>query len=451
MAKETKKEKEAKAEKKDKEAKEAKEEKGGKKEVKKEPTRAEPIEKVPVLGTPLRSKWDKGKSNNVTRMEERLRGDVKKMNEWLPDIIIEEIAGRTVGVDIPPAKMKKILEMVIEKYKEHLIDPTESAGILAAQSIGEPGTQMTMRTFHYAGVAEFNVTLGLPRLIEIVDSRRQPSTPTMKIHLAKKVKADFDEVKKVAANIEVTRIYDIADFETDIVNMQVVLHLDPRRLERKNLTQDEVANTLKKSRKVKNEEVEVRKNKIILKTDATSFKKLQQLVESIKTIKLKGIDGVQRSIIKKEEDGYVIFTEGSNLAGVLEQENVDASLTYTNNIFEIFEVLGVEAARNAIITEAHKTLSEQGLTVDIRHIMLISDIMTCDGVVRAIGRHGISGRKSSVLARAAFEITTNHLLRAGITGEIDTLSGVAENIIVGQPVTLGTGAVELIYKPPGKV
>ncbi|MCK4266589.1 MAG: DNA-directed RNA polymerase subunit A'', partial [Thermoplasmata archaeon] len=96
------------------------------------------------------------------------------------------------------------------------------------------------------------------------------------------------------------------------------------------------------------------------------------------------------------------------------------------------------------------TLDEQGLTVDIRHIMLVADMMTNDGDVKAIGRHGISGRKSSVLARAAFEITSTHLLKAGITGEVDSLDGVAENIIVGQPVTVGTGAVNLVYSPPKK-
>ena len=117
------------------------------------------------------------------------------------------------------------------------------------------------------------------------------------------------------------------------------------------------------------------------------------------------------------------------------------------SIQEIYEVFGVEAARNSIINEASTTLDEQGLTVDIRHIMLVADLMTNDGDVKAIGRHGISGRKSSVLARAAFEITAAHLLHAALTGEVDHLDGVAENIIVGQPVTLGTGAVNLVYAP----
>jgi DNA-directed RNA polymerase subunit A" len=142
-----------------------------------------------------------------------------------------------------------------------------------------------------------------------------------------------------------------------------------------------------------------------------------------------------------------MYTQGSNLSEVLKIEGVDTTLTTTNGIVEIYNTLGVEAARNSIINEAYKTLQEQGLTVDIRHIMLVADIMTAEGEVKAIGRHGISGKKTSVLARAAFEITSAHLLQAGVTGEVDNLAGVAENIIVGQPVTLGTGAVNLIFKP----
>ncbi len=135
---------------------------------------------------------------------------------------------------------------------------------------------------------------------------------------------------------------------------------------------------------------------------------------------------------------------------MLRLPGVDHTRTTTNNIMEIYEVLGIEAARNSIIREASRTLGEQGLSVDVRHIMLVADLMTYDGAVRAIGRHGISGKKSSVLARAAFEITTAHLLKAGVTGERDSLEGVAENIIVGQPVTIGTGAVELVYQPKEK-
>ena len=161
------------------------------------------------------------------------------------------------------------------------------------------------------------------------------------------------------------------------------------------------------------------------------------------------IKGIKNAIvrIKEPEKEWVIYTQGSNLDEVLQLDEVDKTKTYTYDIIEISRVLGIEAARNAIIKEAIDTLRQQGLNVDIRHIMLVADMMTLEGYVDAIGRHGVAGKKGSVLARAAFEITARHLLRAGLFGEEDYLKGVAENIIVGQPVSLGTGAVTLIYKP----
>jgi DNA-directed RNA polymerase subunit A" len=127
-------------------------------------------------------------------------------------------------------------------------------------------------------------------------------------------------------------------------------------------------------------------------------------------------------------------------------EGVDFKRTTTNNIAEIADVLGIEAARNAIIEEMISTLNEQGLDVDPRHITLIADAMTMDGEVKQIGRHGIAGGKASVLSRAAFEVTVDNLLEAAIHGETDELKGVTENVIVGQPIKLGTGAVELVSR-----
>jgi len=313
-------------------------------------------------------------------------------------------------------------------------------------------THNTMRTFHYAGVAEMNVTLGLPRLIEIVDARRVPSTPIMELFV-KTGHTDLEKMRKIATEIEMTSVEDIASIETDLVNMRVLAYPDDHRMRSRGVTWQDLEEKLKKlgeiqevKRQVGN--VERRARALVVEAGEPSFKKLQRLVEQVRTMKIKGIDGISRAIIKKRGEGYVIYTEGSNLSKILELPYVDASRTTTNSVQEIYEVLGIEAARNAIVNEANSTLQEQGLTVDIRHIMLVSDMMTNDGDVKAIGRHGISGRKSSVLARAAFEITAHHLLRAAITGEVDYLDGVAENVIVGQPVTLGTGAVNLIYRPP---
>ena len=167
------------------------------------------------------------------------------------------------------------------------------------------------------------------------------------------------------------------------------------------------------------------------------------IIEAVTQARVKGIPEIKRVLTTVEDGEWVIRTDGSNLEGVLRIEGVDPTRTSTNNIHEIAEIFGVEAARNALIREAHAVLTEQGLDVDIRHVMLVSDIMTKTGEVQQIGRHGISGEKSSVLARAAFELTIQHLVDAAIKGEIDPLKGVIENIIVGQSMPLGTGSVEL--------
>lgn len=373
---------------------------------------------------------------------------LQKMRKRLPQAVVFAIAEKIEGYKVSQPLLKKIIETTCEKYELHQIDPNESAGILAAQSIGEPGTQMTMRTFHYAGVAEINVTLGLPRLIEIVDARKVPSTPMMEVYLERDVQNDIDIVQETANNIETTSLIDVADVEIDISGMRIIVYPDEKKMIRKKVRKDAIESRLKKVKGFK--EVLTEKDRFIMSVEEPSYKKLQQLSELTRNSRIKGVEGITRVIIRRSPTGHILYTEGSNLADVFNIKNVDRTRTKTNNIVEIYEVLGVEAARNAIIEEAKKTLDEQGLNVDIRHIMLVADIMTNDGDVKAIGRHGISGRKSSVLARAAFEITSQHLLKAGIIGEVDSLDGVAENIIVGQPVTLGTGAVNLIYNAPQK-
>ncbi len=389
------------------------------------------------------------KVRKLTPTEKEIDSIVKKMGFELPTSILEELAEKANSLKVKGKKLQKIVEIVVNEYNKHLVDPNESVGIVSAQSIGEPGTQMTMRTFHYAGVAEISVTLGLPRLIEIVDARRVPSTPMMTIYLREEHRNDADEAKKVASGIEMTVLLDIATVETDMGNMQIIVKPDKKMIEGRGITIEQIVLALKKERRLK-ASIDRDGDNVVLKSDIPSFRKLQQIFEIVRDTKIKGVDGIKKAVIRKSDDEYVIYTEGSNLTTMLELDNVDPVRTTTNSITEIYNVLGVEAARNSIIHEASNTLDEQGLTVDIRHIMLVADMMTNDGDVKAIGRHGISGRKSSVLARAAFEITSSHLLKAGISGEVDALDGVAENIIVGQPVTVGTGAVNLIYSPGEK-
>ena len=381
--------------------------------------------------------------------EEKLKAMAEEMGVRLPLKIIVDIADRIKHAGLSDEKCKELLERAGEMYARHLMDQNESAGVMAAHSLGEPGTQMNMRTFHYAGVANVNVTQGLPRLIEIVDARRIPSTPSMNIPLTGTAAQDEKVARFVASNIEITTLLDIAKVETDITNMRLIIVPDVRKMENKGITEDDIVERLKKVKAVKGL-VEKDGFEIVVTSDEPSYKKLQVMFDAIKNAKIKGIDGITRAILSKTEGSWKIVTEGSNLKEVLKVEGVDADNVMTNSILEVADVLGIEAARNSIIHEAMGTLGEAGLDVDIRHIMLVADLMTNDGYVKAIGRHGVSGKKSSVLARAAFEITAAHLLHAAMVGETDPLEGVTENIIVGQPVTLGTGAVNIIYTPKKK-
>ena len=342
------------------------------------------------------------------------------------------------------------------------IDPFEAAGIITAQSIGEPGTQMTMRTFHYAGVATVNVTQGLPRIIEIVDARKVPSTPTMIIRLMPD-KNSPEEAQKLAASLEITTTANIAQIETDVAQRRLVLKLNKGNLKQKNMTGLEVKDKLERALRlfvqadkeknpgtltiipgVHNEE-----DLAELQDNPPSYTMLLQLEEKIRDMRLKGIPSIERANVQFDDKAgeYYLSTIGSNLSRVSEIESIDRSRTYTNNIIEIFNYLGIESARQAIINELEATLLSARLEVDVRHLLMVADVMTSEGEVRAIGRHGVSGTKHSILARAAFEVTVNHLLKAGIIGETDRLTGVAENIIVGQPISLGTGSVELFYIP----
>ena len=361
------------------------------------------------------------------------------------------------------AQASKVIARAETELAKSRIDPFEAAGIVTAQSLGEPGTQMTMRTFHYAGVATVNVTQGLPRIIEIVDARKVPNTPTMKIYLTDGIKATAEDAQKLAASLEVTTTVNIATIETDVAQRRLVLHLNKANMAQKKMTGAEIREKLTRATRlhvIANKE----KNPTVLTLipnvhsvedldtlaeNPPSYTMLLQLEEKIRDLRLKGIPGIERANVQfNDKTGeHYLATIGSNLARVNEIEAIDRDRTYTNNIIEIYDQLGIEAARQAIVDELKATLDGARLEVDDRHLLVVADVMTSEGEVRAIGRHGVSGTKHSILARAAFEVTVNHLLKAGIIGERDHLTGVAENIIVGQPIALGTGSVELFYVP----
>ena len=424
-----------------------------------------PAEEAPVEEGP-REEYT-GKQHVNTETEEMLFGIAKENSVELPKKVIYDIADR---IDKASDKSvftdevyKKLVVRAGEMYADHKMCQNESAGVMAAHSIGEPGTQMNLRTFHFAGVASVSVTQGLPRLIEIVDARRDPSTPSMHIPLIGLAADDESLAKHVAYNIETTKLRHVADIITDVTNLRLIIEPNPTAMDKHDLTLDDLVDALSKIKAVRglvqkspaledSDSINRVDTILVIQSDPEGeapYAKLQEMHDAIENARIKGVDKIKRALIEQDKDTgkYRIITEGSNLKDILNVEYIDKDNVMTNSILEIADVFGIEAARNSIIHEATSTLSEAGLDVDVRHIMLVADLMTNDGTVRAIGRNGVSGKKSSVLARAAFEITAAHLLHAAMVGEEDRLEGVTENIIVGQPVTLGTGAVKLVYNP----
>lgn len=388
--------------------------------------------------------------------------------EILPASLYEELVkGLSEAEDLTDEEKVAVVEETIRRYILAMVQPGEPVGVVAAQSIGEPGTQMTLRTFHYAGLMEFDVTLGLPRLIEVVDAKREPSTPIMEIYLDEEHKYSEAKAREIARRIEYTTLEKVmASLQYTLGDRTFILKLDPEMLEDKGVTVDLVIDRLEESGigEVRIGEdpytlVITVSEKVLPDEMLFDYRVYKDVEAKLRRLYLKGIKGINRASVRvvdeKVVDGkivreYAIITEGSNLAEVLFLEGVDYRRTTTNNIFEIANVLGIEAARNAIIREIMRVLEDSGLDVDIRHVMLVADIMTWNGTIRQIGRLGVAGEKPSVLARAAFEVTVKQFYEAAVAGEEESLRGVTESIIAGIPPKVGTGLIIMTVSVPRK-
>jgi len=379
--------------------------------------------------------------------QDYLEQELEVLNkDGIPDDLIDKIRDIVADEDLEKEQLEYFLNKIYINYNNALVETSEPVGTIAAQSIGEPGTQMTLRTFHYAGVEEFSVTQGLPRLIEIVDARRFPSTPAMELYLTDEYKETEDKALIVHNRIEQIRIEQItSDVDLDFINWQIVVNLIPEICEKKGIDINEIPEILKRYKKkgtIKREG-----NSIIIDPGIEDLQSLQKLREKILKKVVKGVRGVKRGLLTPSDDGneWVIKTEGTNLQGVIQIEGVDHARSSSNHIHEIEKLYGIEAARKMIIFESQKVLEQQGLDVDLRHLLILSDLMCYSGSIQSIGRHGISGSKSSVFARAAFEVTVNQLLDAGLYGEEERLRGIPENVIVGQISPIGTGRVSVMF------
>ncbi|TFF96599.1 MAG: DNA-directed RNA polymerase subunit A'' [Promethearchaeota archaeon] len=368
------------------------------------------------------------------------------VEDGIPEDLIERIKEKLKGQELEEEQLEYFLNKIYINFNNAIVETAEPVGTVAAQSIGEPGTQMTLRTFHYAGVEEFSVTQGLPRLIEIVDARRFPSTPQMEVYLEEGYRESEEVALDVHNRIEQIRIEQIThDADLDFVDWNIVINVIPDICEKKGIDIDKIPDLLKRYKKKGS--IKRDGNAIIIDPGIEDLQQLQKMREKILKKVVKGIRGVKRGLLSPvddEETEWGIKTEGTNLQGVIQIEGVDASRTVSNHIHEVEKLFGIEAARNLIIKEAQKVLEQQGLDVDLRHLLILSDLMTVSGTIQSIGRHGISGSKSSVFARAAFEVTVNQLLDAGLYGEEERLLGIPENVIIGQITPIGTGRTKIM-------
>ncbi|OYT32826.1 DNA-directed RNA polymerase subunit A'' [Candidatus Woesearchaeota archaeon] len=369
--------------------------------------------------------------------------DLEEYKTKLPPKILQEIEE-----NCPPSKIKKVAQKVYEEYESAKIDPGEAVGLVGAESIGEPGTQMTLNTFHYAGVAEMNVTMGLPRIIEIFDARKKIATPMMEVYL----KSPYNKgknIRELAQQIKETSLGEIAkEFAINIVDMKLEVLLNPEKLAEIDITTNFAAKAVEK---VFGKECSVKANGETLliklkKEDKGGLNSLYRLKEKLKNVFVQGIKGITQVLPVKRGEEFIIITAGSNLKKVLELDFVDSTRTTSNDIFEIYSVLGIEATRQAIVDEVYKVIEAQGLNVDIRHILLVADTMCSSGEIKGITRYGVVSEKASVLARASFETPIKHIINAALRGEVDKLNSVVENVMLNQPIPIGTGLPGLVTK-----
>ncbi len=367
-----------------------------------------------------------------------------EMLKGFPPRMQEEIINYIEKNRLPEGKQAELVEKLGTIYRNAFYSPEEPVGVITAQSLSEPATQMTMRTYHFAGTAGIQVTLGLPRMLEIFDARKEPKTPTMKVFILKDHQS-IENVKRIAKSIKEVRFKDIVlstliDMSEAVVKCRLdipklgSMEVDPKKLPKKI--------------KIRNTTAALEGDFLVLRPKKKDISILHKLKYTLLESHVKGIKGITQVIVSKEDGEWVINTLGSNLKKVFDIPGIDYARTTTNNVFEVCEALGIEAAREAIVQQAAYTMDEQGLVVDIRYILLLADLMTANGQIRAIGRYGISGQKASPLVRASFEETKKHLTTAAIKGENDPLLGTIENIMLNQIAPIGTGSYILIGRIP---
>jgi len=363
-------------------------------------------------------------------------------NVVLPAKILNDIEAVCKEKKLNQNQKEKLIQAIKKEYLNCSFEPGEAIGIVSAQSISEPATQMTMRTFHFAGSSGIQVTLGLPRLIEIFDAKKEPTTSTMTLYLKKKYnnKTDSERVADMITEKNLRNYLETVSL--DLVNKNI-------KIKFKKIKKSDIKDIVDKlQKKTKNYKISVKETTLMIesKEKKLTIKDLQRIKKKLLDLAVSGMPDVKNAIVVKEADDWVIKTLGSNFLKVQHYKEIDFMRSYTNNVHELANVLGIEAARSALIKETKNTMKQQGLDIDVRHIMLVADTMTFTGVIKPVGRYGVAGMKQSILTRAGFEETIKHLVKASVRQEEDTFNAIFDNVMINQPVPVGTGMFDLIAK-----
>lgn len=371
--------------------------------------------------------------------------------------ILETVAQSISG--ITSQQLQVFLDTCIYRYHDKKIDAGTNIGAIGAQSIGEPGTQMTLKTFHFAGVASMNVTLGVPRIKEILNAAKKISTPVITAKLRSNDNLSYAKLVKV--QMERTYLGQVAKSIKLVLGLRsasIVISLDKGTIQALQLSIDAytVKESILKTPKIKLKDhnfkvLDGRKLEIVLSSEKSKlYFDLHSLKNRLPTVVVKGIGTIERAVInkKKEQDKFNLLVEGTGLQAVMGMEGINGHETTSNHILEVQSTLGIEAARRSIIKEIQYTMESHGMSIDIRHMMLLADVMTYKGEVLGITRFGIQKMKESVLMLASFEKTSDHLFNASVNGRVDNIEGVSECIIMGIPMQTGTGMIGVKQKVP---
>ncbi|KAF9728741.1 hypothetical protein PMIN06_012451 [Paraphaeosphaeria minitans] len=373
--------------------------------------------------------------------------------------------------------LETFIELCLTKYDRSKVQPGHAVGAIGAQSIGEPGTQMTLKTFHFAGVAGMSITQGVPRIKEIINASTAISTPVIACQLSN---PDLESAARmVKARVEKTYLKDIITYIEDIwhpdgsARINMGLCEETIRSLSLDLHDHDIIAGINRHKPLKwgkaGAKVTIKNGKIVTifvndprfekKAAAKSTKTIQkehfERVQQVKTLVLdaviKGFPDCVRAIIKKETSPNArgnyecqLLVEGYGLKDCLTTPGIEPYQTKSNHVMEVNQVLGIEAARATIAAEIGSVMGS--MDIDPRHMALLADVMTFKGAVFGITRFGLQKTRDSVLQLASFEKTPDHLFEAAAKGKIDNIDGVSECIIMGQSVKLGTGSME-VYRP----